>query len=50
METRDLAHLVDAQLVQVASRELASLPLEQLKSGKEENARKEQRAGNFDIA
>ena len=50
MEASGFARLVNAELVQDARRELESLPLEQRKAGKEEKARAEPQAGNFDIA
>ena len=50
METRDLDHLVDAKLVQDATRELEALPLKQPKAGKEKKTRKEPQVGNLNIA
>lgn len=50
METRGVADLFNAELVQDARGELESLPLEPLKTEKEETARKEPPARPLDIS
>ena len=49
MEARDIAHLVNAELVQAARRELESLPPGQLTAGKEEKARTTPQTVRLDI-